>query len=290
MSQFVRAALAGLLIVIAVLTGRPAFAGEPSSSVLGTPDGREVTVFTYPAAEPKGVMLFSHGGGAGLEFYTPLFDIWTAAGWTVLAPLHVDSRHHPDQSDYTLQTAFPARLADMASLSGAARERFADLPVVSVGHSYGSLIAAVAGGALAELGMTRDPAVRAVVMLSTPGRIPGLITSSSYASLEAPLLVLTGDADLVPGWVPDWQDHLAALEMAGAADHVALVREGGEHDFGLAPDAPETAVIEDTARIVLDFVTMATDDTGSPGAFIATGGEYTGYEIHHRAPAQSAGD
>lgn len=99
------------------------------------------------------------------------------------------------------------------------------------GHSYGTLISLALGGAMADMAPLRDPSVVPVVGYSSPGRIPGLVTPSTYASVAVPVLIVTGDQDLVPGFVTDAKDHLYPVESAPAGDKTALVLAGGDHNL-----------------------------------------------------------
>ena len=75
-------------------------------------------------------------------------------------------------------------------------------------------------------------AAKAVVAFSSPGVIPGLIGPTAYAKLDVPLLVLTGDRDVVPGFVPDWHDHLKAFETSPAGDKHAWIGASVDHMYG----------------------------------------------------------
>lgn len=193
---------------------------------------RDLLLMAMWPDKPKGVVLFSHGAGGAVENYLPLFMAWTAADFTVVAPTHVDSRNHAHAADYDLRQAFPLRIADLAAASDWAKPRWAGLPLVAAGHSYGSLIAMIAGGALEPMVHARNPDVAAVVAFSTPGAIPGLIGPDAFKTLAAPTLTITGDADLVPGFVPDWHAHLAAFETSPAPGRMAFVGQGVDHFFG----------------------------------------------------------
>src|SRR5687767_2912607 len=80
--------------------------------------GRHVTLKTWRAARPRGVILFGHGMGGAPEAYRGLIDRWVANGYSVVAPLAVDSRAHPDRSRYDLPAGFAARVEDLAIARG----------------------------------------------------------------------------------------------------------------------------------------------------------------------------
>jgi hypothetical protein len=193
---------------------------------------REVELAVWRPTAAKGVVVFSHAAGATPAAYEGLAKAWTAAGFLVVAPLHVDSLSHPRHADYTLQTAFPLRLEDFAAAAAWSAKAAPGLPRAAAGHSYGSLVAMMQGGALESMIPARDPATKAVVAFSSPGVIPGLIGPAAYAKLDVPLLALTGDKDVVPGFVPDWHDHLRAFETSPTGEKHAWIGAGVDHMYG----------------------------------------------------------
>lgn len=225
-------------------------------------DGRQATVRVWRPATTRGVVLFSHGGGADPGVYAPLASAWSEAGFLVLAPVHVDSAANPDRARYNLQTAFAPRIADMRAISAMAAREAPGRPVLAAGHSYGSVFAAMTGGGLADRGGVRDPSVRAVAMLSSPGVFPGLITEQAYAGVATPLLVMTGDLDTVPGMVPDWRAHLRPFESSPTGEKIALIRKGGDHTFGLR-DPSSPAVRDAIATTLLFFRAHGLGDAGA---------------------------
>jgi alpha-beta hydrolase superfamily lysophospholipase len=191
---------------------------------------RQVDIRVFAPARPKGVLVFGHGASGAPERYGALFARLNAAGYAVLAPLHVDSLQHPDHARYNLQTAFPERIADVGAAILAAAQRFPGLPVAAAGHSYGALLAQMQGGALAQIPGARAPQVRAVVSFSSPGIIPGLVQpGSAFTTLTVPSLMVTGTADAVPGFVSNWEDHLASYRGAPAGKPYSLVLPSGDH-------------------------------------------------------------
>ncbi len=204
---------------------------------------------------PRGLILFSHGAASAPWKYTPLLQPWAAAGFTIYAPLHVDSTDHPDHATFTAMQSWPTRLLDLRALSDFVHHA----PYVAAGHSYGALVALTLGGATpaAPPGVAaplRDRNARAVVAFSPPGPTPGLITSSGYATLAVPALIETGDKD-IPALVPhgDWRVHLAAFDAAPGPDVYGLVLPGVDHYFGniiCRPDRPDAPQAPQFARAV----------------------------------------
>ncbi len=228
-TAFVSRSIPTLLLMLALAATAQA---APTITVpLDVATGRSTTMAVWEPEQVRGVVLFSTGHGGWPEHYERLLETWQAAGLVVVAPLHVDSLRHPDRERFSLQQGFSERLADMQAASAYAAARWPDAPFAAAGHSFGTLISLCLGGALADLAPLRDPRVSVVVGYSSPGRIPGLIGPQSYAGNAVPTLVVTGDADLVPGFVSDWRDHLYPVESSPEGDKVALVLPGGGHNL-----------------------------------------------------------
>ena len=234
--HFFRSAMALMLLSIAAI--QCAFAAPTRTVPLQVSAERSTTMSIWEPTEVRGVVLFSTGHGAWPERYDALMQAWRDAGFVVLSPLHVDSMKYPQREKFSLQQAFIERLSDMKAASAYAAEQWPGLPVAAAGHSYGTLVSLVLGGAMSEVMPLRDPSIAAVIGYSSPGKIPGLITPRSYATVAVPMLIITGDHDLVPGFVSDAKDHLYPVETAPAGDHSAVVLAGGTHELlGGKPEA-----------------------------------------------------
>ncbi len=192
---------------------------------------RSTDLMVWAPEKPVAVALLSTGHGSWPEQYEGLCQTLVAAGFAVLAPLHVDSMHHPDRKKFDARAGFMERLADMRATSAQAAKRWPGLPVAAVGHSYGTLISLCLGGALAYMAPFRDPTVKAVLGYSTPGKIPGLVAPPAYAGLAVPTMIITGDQDLVPTFVADWHDHLYPIETSPAGGKYAVTFAGAAHDL-----------------------------------------------------------
>ena len=232
--------LARTLVALAAVAMSPACAPQaPAARVLAiTPqiiraqatDARQVEIRVFAPVRPKGVLVFGHGASGSPDRYAALFARLNSAGYAVMAPVHVDSPQNPDHANYNLQTAFMERIADVRATARSAAERFPGIPVAAAGHSYGALFAQMQGGALRYISDARAPEVRAVVSFSSPGIIPGLVQpAAAFTTLTVPSLTVTGTADVVPGFVSNWEDHLVAYRGAPAGGRYAFVLPGGEH-------------------------------------------------------------
>ncbi|MCZ8193211.1 alpha/beta hydrolase [Brevundimonas sp.] len=230
-------------------------AAPPAIETLSV-QNRAVELQVWPAeGEPRAVIAFSHGMGGAPAAYHRLLETWQAAGFTVLAPLHVDSLRHPDRASFNGATGFFARIADMAAVREAARQRAPGKPLIAAGHSYGSLLSAMAGGAVTVAGPLGDADVDAIVMLSSPGAIPGLVTPDTYRAMATPSLTVTGDADLVPNFVTDWTAHRLPFDGAAGTGHLLLIFAGGDHALVANADAEDFALL---SGATVDFIAATT--------------------------------
>lgn len=249
----------------------PAPAPERTELAVGD---RKVPLFIWRALETRAVVVFSHGAGASPEAYGRLLRRWQAAGIAVVAPMHVDSLQNPDHDNYTLAKAFMPRWRDMTAAVAFARTTFPAVKVGAGGHSYGSLFAEMMAGALpAVFGRPKAP-VAAVAAFSSPGKINPIVREDSFKTLAVPFLELTGDADIVPGAVADWHEHLYAYETAPPGDKYAWIGKGVDHLYGGAIDrapsaANQNAEFEEAALLSTIFLRAYLQDDVAARADLA---------------------
>lgn len=262
-----RTLLSGAAALALAAPLRAAAPYAPRSLELTAPGRRVIPVTEWrPAGRMRGTILFSHGAGSSPQYYPGLVGDWVAAGYRVLAPLHVDSREHPHTKDYPGLASWTCRIEDMRGLIA----HIGTEPFVAAGHSYGGLVALTLGGAqpVPPPGMTA-PLVprlaRAVMAFSPPAPIPALVTEAGYAALKVPALVQTGTKDLVPGiTTPDpegWRSHLVPFTAAAPGGHrYGLVLTGVNHYFGGAicdyaqPGPPQRVALAAAARLSALFL------------------------------------
>ncbi|EIZ80534.1 hypothetical protein WSK_0813 [Novosphingobium sp. Rr 2-17] len=253
-----RSFLIGSAAVAASLASGPAFAAtKPQVFLLKTPEGRAVSITEWrPAGHKRGTILFSHGAASSPAYYDRIIGPWVAAGWHVLAPLHVDSKEHPDTAKFAGLASWKARVEDMRALIA----HIGDEPFVGAGHSYGGLTATMLGGAQPVtpegLSLPLVPRLaKAVIAFSPPPTIPVLVTPEGYGKLVVPAIIQTGTLDYVAGMTAQtgdaWKVHLAAFETpAPGGDRYGLVLEGANHYFGGAicdfkqPGPPQLAALD----------------------------------------------
>lgn len=221
---------------------------------------RAVKVWHWqPRSTPAGTIIFSHGAASAPLKYTALIDSWVAAGYEVLAPLHVDSTDHPDTEKYKGMASWTTRLQDMQLLA----DKYGRDGYIAAGHSYGALIALVKGGVKGMVTPElKDPLadnrVATVLAFSPPGAIPGFISKEDFASLRVPALIQTGTKDSPPGTDLSWEGHLDAFNAARpGGDRYALVLQDVDHYFGGAicrlelPGPKQTAQLAEAINISL---------------------------------------
>jgi len=236
-------------------------------------NGRSMDVWYWPARGTSiDVILFSHGAASAPWKYEALIGQWTAAGYDVYAPLHVDSTDYPQHDDFQGIASWKARLEDINALA----DKFGQNGYIMAGHSYGGLVALTRGGAKALVpegftGPMADPRVKIVLAFSPPAAIPGFIEKAAYAGVSVPALIQTGTMDIPPGTDIGWQGHLDAYAMAQPGGHrYALVLAGVDHYFGGAicrPELPgpkQTVELDTAAEISLLMIrAFAASDEGA---------------------------
>lgn len=190
------------------------------------------------------LVVFSHGAFASPNRYHALLKPIAAAGYVVLAPRHLDSADwvradKPGQAavwesrgeDIVLMLSENAQIkADMASVGIEVDYE----NIAAVGHSYGALIAQIAGGArpIPPTSLSRNPSLKAVVAYSPPGVTPYLIDKNGWSDMAMPSLTITGTADILPGFIDEWQVHKDSHDLAPPGKRWLWVGEGVNHYFG----------------------------------------------------------
>lgn len=231
-----------------LLAGALAFAAAPalarttatSTTTIKVAD-RDVELTILRPDAPKGIVIFSHGAGGWPTHYQALLDLWTGAGFMIVAPLHVDSQKYPKRDDYNLQTAFPLRLADLAAATAWAAKAAPGLPMGSAGHSYGSLMSLIRAGAFEGMIPAQDPTTKAALCFSSPGVIKGLVNPAAYQGVKKPMMMITGDQDVLPGMIADWHEHLYPFDTSPAGQKYLWVGKGVNHGLAYHPEVPAFA-------------------------------------------------
>src|SRR5579875_16051 len=171
--------------------------------------GIQIETHEWPVAEPRAVVQISHGIGEHGARYAPLAADLNAAGFTVVAD---DHRGHgrtglgqwdgdPARMGRLGPGGLGATIEAIAAFSRLTRERFPDVPLVLLAHSWGSLMAQIA---LNRGGVDCD----GLVLSGTAYRLPGFMDAGdlnrkhrAFGSTGAEWL--SRDPEVARRWVED---------------------------------------------------------------------------------------
>ncbi len=235
----------------------------------------------YPASGCQACTLiaFSHGANLSNDVYDVLIHDWVLRGFVVAAPLHVDSEVHPQREDYGREQHLPLRIEDfeimVSHVFGADFQNMEKISLsdqyIAAGHSFGALIAQIAGGASlsnVSINLTRDPV--AIVAISPPGPVAGIIGPEAWSTISKPMLTITGTQDILPFIAPKWQDHLVSYESAPEHLSLAVVFEGMDHYFNGAfgridPELEKNETIPVLNNIISQYIGQSLVGVSVPG-------------------------
>lgn len=257
----------------------------------------EVIVRTLhdPTVESRGIVVFCHGLGMGAATYRLLQRWWAQRGFTVVAPDFSDSLvhladqlpdEHIDRDDPTgwmtnervvthaLGLMFEpdqwvGRAVDTIAVVDHLAEIVNGVPgahpseVVIVGHSYGAHTAQLVGGVLADNGTGLDSyrhdAVIGAIVMSPQGSGERGLVRASWAGINIPWLVLSGEHDTAArGQGVEWRREAYDFTPPGGRQ-LAIVR-GADHGLGgIAGSAPIYSDDPRAAAAVTDLSTAFID-------------------------------
>jgi len=256
---------------------------ESRQIILAHEDGRktQVDIWSPGPAGNYPLMLFSHGAFSAPERYDVLLEAIASSGYVVAAPLHIDSELLVTGEQPEHQEVWTTRKQDMLFLTGntaAIQAKLSDISItnpeegfLAAGHSYGALIAQVVAGAVA-IGDSALPEASlrpdAVIAFSPPGPLPGFVDVASWQSVSVPQLVLTGTADILPGFIDDWRDHAIPYEQAQPGNQWLWVGTDVDHYFGniigrkTLDVAPQAQQFDDAITVMRRFISQYSPAVG----------------------------
>ncbi|GIF15682.1 alpha/beta hydrolase family protein [Actinoplanes teichomyceticus] len=236
-----------------VISVRPVVLPAP-----GRGDDLQVRVTAPAAGGDLPVIVFSHGFGQSMDGYAPLTDHWSAQGFAVVQPTHLDARtlglapddaRHPDIWRHRVDDL--VRVLDHLDLIEAAVPGLAgrlDRGRVAVaGHSWGAQTASMLLGArvLDAAGVPgpsrADARVRAGVLLALTGTGGDSLTPFAaehfpfmhpdFTGLTTPSLLVAGDRDrsMLSVRGPEWFTEAYSLSPGVRS---LLTLSGAEHSLG----------------------------------------------------------
>ncbi len=239
-------------------------------------DGRLTTyrLFAPRRPGPWGLVLFSHGANSSNLAYDRLWAPWAARGYLLIGANHIDTGPVELQRNVDRPTLWRSRLADVllplaqrAPFDAAATAAGGEIDWARpsfAGHSFGAVVAqALCGAQVVAPGETvarSSPVAHAsaCIALSPPGPLANFIPGDAWATVAAPALLQTGDADVLPGFVDDWRSRLVGFK--GRPDRWSIVGRGVNHYFGglicrLAPGGErQSPALDETAALCGDFL------------------------------------
>lgn len=107
---------------------------------ISTEDGIILATATWEPASPKALVLLSHGHAEHIGRHRHIIDALTGRGFAVAGQDH--RGHGRSTGERALAMRFDDYVDDFRLMALQAQERFANLPVLLLGHSMGGLIAA----------------------------------------------------------------------------------------------------------------------------------------------------
>jgi pimeloyl-ACP methyl ester carboxylesterase len=240
----------------------------------------QVDIYSPRSGGPYPLVAFSHGAFSAPERYAALLSAIAASGFVVVAPLHIDSELLTNgQEPPPRVETWSTRKADMRLVAEAVPAIEATLGGVKIsavdegylvaGHSYGAFIAQVLAGAT---GMGEDANVdkriEAVIAFSPPGPLPGFIADDAWDGLSVPHLVVTGTADILPGFLDEWELHTLPYQRAEAGQQWLWVGKDVDHYFGkligrLSNDiAPQKDQFAEALAVTQQFALLHSERSG----------------------------
>jgi dienelactone hydrolase len=206
-----------------------------NETLITAPNGRTIPI-TIIAPTKRGrypVIAFSHGAFSAPSRYRAMLDPIAAAGYVIIAPMHIDSELMPRDKPPSQAFVWQSRNEDVA-LALAATPAYADPKRrAAMGHSYGALNAQVAAGAVAANPPTppKHPP-QSLVAWSPPSPLPGMIEAKGWSTITTPSLTITGTTDILPGFIDKWELHKTAYEQTPPGKRWLWVGAGINHYFG----------------------------------------------------------
>jgi dienelactone hydrolase len=248
------------------------------------------------------VIVFSHGARSSMDAYAPLVDHWTAEGFAVIQPTHLDSPSlnvNPGDPRYDDIWRFRvedlSRIVDRLDLLAGAVPGLAgrlDTGRIAVaGHSWGATTASMLLGARvldADGGPGKDmtdPRITAGVLFALAGT--GFADLSPFAAenfpfmnpgfggMSAPALIVAGDQDqsLLTVRGPEWftdgyrlSPGPKSLVTLAGAEHML----GGIHAYGAGTPDESPERVEALRRLSVAYLRSAFDPADTAWANAST--------------------
>ncbi len=205
------------------------------------------------SAKNMPVIIWSHGAFGSHNAYNPLAEYWASHGYLVLQPTHSDSMREGTKPNVKNPMAFKDwaqrpreisylidQLQNLEALIPEIKDRV-DRQLIGIGgHSFGAQTAQLLAGMTAKRGFLagdtpesfREKRASVFVIISPQGT-NALSDKRSFASIDAPFLMVTGTHDKAANNDQDYTWRLEAWNNAPAGpDRHLLLIDGAYHNFG----------------------------------------------------------
>jgi hypothetical protein len=253
------------------------------------PDPLTLHLFWPDAAQPRQIVLFSHGATLSPPDYAPLLHAWTQRELAVVAPDHAGTALSPLWLARPLDMRAAAeQLPALAARHGNLASGRADAPIRLAGHSYGAHTVALLLGARPTLVESPEnlalPQADAGLLLSPPGdggpanltphwadRAPYLCLD--LAGFRTHALMITGGRDNSPMTNRGWRWHtdmfFSSPAPSSPADlkYLAVAPTGDHYLGGIATGrgSTEPALLADIAALTADYLLRGPAWAPAPG-------------------------
>ena len=219
-----------------------------STLTIAAQDNRQVEFIIFHPERPGSYPLvaFSSGAFSDPDRYERILGPVASWGAIVVAPIPADAEKLKRTPPPAPQLVWDTRVADMnmalhpsPKLMSALEKRGLNTGggTAAMGHSYGGLIAQIAGGARTRgpngaLTQWSGPTPDAVIAWSPPGALPDRVSAKSFTGLAIPTMTITGTADILPGFIDDWKAHLFSYDHTKPGARTLWIGDGIDHYFG----------------------------------------------------------
>ncbi|HEY3519879.1 MAG TPA: alpha/beta hydrolase [Rhodanobacteraceae bacterium] len=208
-------------------------------------DGAQVPLLVYePARENHAcppLVLLSPGAGGDERGLRYLGEALSGKGWRVIAIGHRESGAAALKRDITQMRGIRAGLEKMVADPALYRARFMDIDAAKrwaqsrcrapftalIGHSMGARTVQLEAGARNRVGLKPDGGFDAYVALS-PSGADSLFAPDSGATINAPILMITGTRDDGLGGDYRWRMRAFDALSSGHCDRLAVI-DGATH-------------------------------------------------------------